>query len=298
MTDTENTSNEPAPDHAASILETVLDDMELTGSTKGKHLAGVSTGFRDLDTLTRGFEPGTLTVIAARPSIGRTTLLSDFCRTAAVRNGLPTLVYTLEEKKATFMERVLCAEARIPRYQMRSEAMDDDCWTRIAKRMPEVSSTPLYVRDPGRTTMLSISLQCDEAVKENGIQLIAIDGIQDIRPQQRSDLREREVGDVVRDLKTMARELNVPVVVTSHLNRGPEQRWDKKPMLDDLRESGAITFAADTIILLHREDAYDRESPRAGEADLIVAKHRNGPTATLTVAHQGHYGRFVDMAQT
>ncbi|MDG9687739.1 DnaB-like helicase C-terminal domain-containing protein [Streptomyces sp. DH18] len=119
--------------------------------------------------------------------------------------------------------------------------------------------------------------------------------IQDIRPAKRNDLREREVGDVVRDLKSLARELNIPVVATSHLNRNPEQRIGRRPMLDDLRESGVITFAVDTILLLHREDAYTLDTPRASEADFYVSKHRQGPTCTITTPFQGHYGRFVDM---
>jgi replicative DNA helicase len=135
-------------------------------------------------------------------------------------------------------------------------------------------------------------------VADHGVRLIALDGIQEVIPDKRSDLREREVGDVVRGLKTLARDLDVAVLTTSHLNRGPEQRPDFRPKLDDLRESGAVTFAADTIVLLYREDAYDRESPRAGEADLIAAMHRQGPTATLAVAFQAHYDRFVDIAQS
>lgn len=285
------------PDSAGSICASLLNNLEDNAKSVYDR-AAITTGFNELDNLLQGLEPGSLTVIASRPGIGRTTLLTDICRWNAVRQGVPTLAYTLEEKRSAFMQRVLGAESRVALFRMRSGGMNDEDWTRVARRVPDVSGAPLYVRAPGRINMLTLSLEAQEMVEEEGVRLVAVDGVQDIRPDKRSDMREREVGDIARDLKTMVRELDVPVVVTSHLNRGPEQREDKKPMLDDLRESGAITYAADNIILLHREDAYDKASPRGGEADLFVAKYRHGPAALITVAYQAHYGRFVDMAQT
>jgi replicative DNA helicase len=289
---------DPDGDHIGDICEGVLDTLEAVAQGHGETLTGLGTGFTELDYLTRGLEPGSLTVLASRPAMGRTTLLTDICRHNAIKSGVPTLVFTLEESRYAFTRRVMAAECRVAIHHMRSGIMTDEEWTRIARRLPEVVAAPLFIRDTARVNMLRIHLETAEMVSNNDVRLVAIDGVQDIRPEKRSDLREREVGDVVRDLKTMARELNIPVVVTSHLNRGPEQRVDKRPRLDDLRESGAITFASDTLILLHRDDAYEKESPRAGEADLFLAKHRHGPTAMITVAHQGHYGRFVDMAQT
>ncbi|MFI0156200.1 replicative DNA helicase [Streptomyces lydicus] len=296
-------SAEPTKSHDAEdqdaigeIMETVLDQVEVSGSRKGQ-LYGLSTGFELLDSLTGGLEPGTLTVIASRPGMGRTTLLADFCRESAIKNEVPTLFITLEETQENLVHRILAAECRVARHHMRSGCLTEEDWTRLARRMPVVAAAPLWVKSPARATMALLALQAAEFVQEKGIRLIAVDGIQDIRPDKRSDLREREVGDVVRDLKTMARELNVPVVATSHLNRAAQQRADKRPAMDDLRESGAITFASDNLILLHRDDAYEKGSPRAGEADLFVVKHRQGPAATVSVAFQGHYCRFVDMAQ-
>ncbi|MGW0608709.1 replicative DNA helicase [Streptomyces sp. NPDC002640] len=310
MTSTNNEPSSPGtaseavddPSRVGNVLENALNQLEAVGSASKKRrrkfgLLGLETGFTDLDALTSGLEPGTLTVVASRPSMGRTTLLSDISRHNAVKMDVPTLVFTLEETQIDFTNRILAAQGRIARHHMRSGTMDEDAWTRLARIMPTVVAAPLYVQAPPRIDMVTLRIKATELVEQHSVKLIAVDGIQDIRPWQRSDLREREVGDIVRDLKAMARELNVAVVATSHLNRGAEQRWDKKPQLDDLRESGAITFAADTIILLHRDDYYEKESPRAGEADFIVAKHRHGPTATIAVAFQGHYGRFVDMAQ-
>ncbi|MFK8851201.1 replicative DNA helicase [Streptomyces sp. Ac-502] len=297
------------PDLFGVVVEGALDDIESAGQAQGAEealwppmddaqLPGLPTGFTDLDSLTGGLCRGSLTVIASRPSMGRTTLLTDVCRHVSVKLNVPVGVFTLEETRHQFVHRVLTAESRVVGYHMRTGKMIQEDWTRLARRMPELAATPMYLKAPGRITMAELAEQAEELVREQGVRLIAVDGIQDIRPEKRSDLREREVGDVVRDLKTMARELDVAVLATSHLNRGPENRIDKKPRLDDLRESGAITFAADTVILLHREDYYLKESPRAGEADLIVAKHRHGPTAYITVAFQAHYGRFVDLPRT
>lgn len=301
MTTTEDTSPAGTPDDPAGddslgeVLETFMDRLEAVTSAKsGSRLYGLPTGFTELDSLTGGLEPGTLTVIASRPGMGRTTLLSDICRANAIKRSNATLVYTLEESARHFTQRIAAAESRVARHHMSMAAMAEDDWARLARRMPDISKAPLVIRAPARIDMTFLALQAAELAEAQDLKLIAVDGIQDIRPERRSDLREREVGDIVRDLKTLARELEVPVVATAHLNRGPESRFDKRPRLDDLRESGAITFAADTIVLLHRDDYYDPATPRAGEADLIVAKNRLGPLATSVVVFQGHYGRFMN----
>ncbi|MFJ7242699.1 DnaB-like helicase C-terminal domain-containing protein [Streptomyces olivaceus] len=280
-----------------SILAGTLDlieDAGAGGDDQQSRLLGYPTGFPHLDSVTRGLEPGTLTVIASRPGIGRTTLLTDICRRNAITGGSPVLVFTLEESQDAFVMRVLSAEAGVARHHLRSGRMADADWKRLAKTLPVVSSAPLFVEAPASTDMKAIRETASNMVEKHGVVLIAIDGIQDVRPEKRSDLREREVGDVVRDLKTLARELNVPVVASSHLNRGPENRFGRRPELDDLRESGAITFAADTLLLLHRPDAHDKLD-RPGEADVWLAKHRQGPTGVVTLAFMGHYGRFVHL---
>lgn len=283
------TSSDKTPDSPAT---------NLTNAAAGPNRHPLPTGFQDLDTLTAGgLRPGTLTVIASRPGMGRSTLLFDICRRNAIRGGTPTALWTLEEHPEDVVTRFLSAEARVPRHTLQAGAVDETAWERITNQIKAFESAPLVIGAPPSATAAEIAAQATELVAQHGVRLLAVDGVQDIRPEKRNDLREREVGDVVRDLKTLARELQVPVVATAHLNRSPEQRISKRPRLDDLRESGAITFAADLIILLHREDYYDLTSPRAGEADLIVAKHRSGPTAIVTVAFQGHYSRFVDMAQ-
>jgi replicative DNA helicase len=179
---------------------------------------------------------------------------------------------------------------------MRTGQMNDDDWARLARRMSEVADAPLFIDDSPNMSMMEIRAKCRRLKQRNDLKFVIIDYLQLMSSPRRVENRQQEVSEMSRSLKLLAKELDVPVIALSQLNRGPEQRTDKKPLLSDLRESGSIEQDSDVVILLHREDAYERESPRAGEADLIVAKHRNGPTATVTVAFQGHYSRFVDMA--
>jgi replicative DNA helicase len=193
--------------------------------------------------------------------------------------------------------RLLSAEAKIRLSDMRSGRMSDDDWTRLARRMGEISEAPLFIDDSPNMTMMEIRAKARRLKQRNDLRLVVIDYLQLMSSPKRVESRQQEVSELSRSLKLLAKELGVPVVALAQLNRGPEMRTDKRPLLADLRESGSIEQDADVVILLHREDAYERESPRAGEADLNVAKHRNGPTTTVTVAFQGHYSRFVDMAR-
>ncbi|MDX6347680.1 MAG: replicative helicase [Streptomyces sp.] len=228
------------------------------------------------------------------------TLALDFARACSINNGMPSVIFSLEMGRNEIAMRLLSAEARVALHHMRSGSMTDDDWTRLARRMPDVSAAPLYIDDSPNLSMMEIRAKCRRLKQRNDLRLVVIDYLQLMQAggSRRAESRQQEVSDMSRNLKLLAKELEVPVIALSQLNRGPEQRTDKKPMVSDLRESGSIEQDADMVILLHREDAYEKESPRAGEADLIVAKHRNGPTATITVAFQGHYSRFVDMAQT
>jgi replicative DNA helicase len=224
------------------------------------------------------------------------TLALDFARAAAIRNSMSTVLFSLEMGRNEITMRLLSAEARVPLSTMRTGQMNDDDWARLARRMSEVADAPLFIDDSPNMSMMEIRAKCRRLKQRNDLKFVIIDYLQLMSSPKRVENRQQEVSEMSRSLKLLAKELDVPVVALSQLNRGPEQRTDKRPLLSDLRESGSIEQDADVVILLHREDAYERESPRAGEADLIVAKHRNGPTATVTVAFQGHYSRFVDMA--
>jgi replicative DNA helicase len=192
--------------------------------------------------------------------------------------------------------RLLSAEARIALNAMRNGHMTDDDWSRLARKMGEVSSAPLFIDDSPNMTMMEIRAKARRLKQRHDLRLIIVDYLQLMQSGKRVESRQLEVSEFSRQLKLLAKELEVPVVAISQLNRGAEQRTDRRPMLSDLRESGSLEQDADMVVLIHREDAYERESTRPGEADLIVAKHRNGPTANVVVAFQGHYSRFVDMA--
>jgi len=179
--------------------------------------------------------------------------------------------------------------------KMRTGQMGEDDWAKVAQTMGKISEAPLFIDDSPNMSLMEIRAKCRRLKQRHDLKLVIIDYLQLMSSGKRVESRQQEVSEFSRALKLLAKELEVPVIAISQLNRGPEQRTDKKPQMSDLRESGSIEQDADMVILLHREDAYEKESPRAGEADLIVAKHRNGPTDTITVAFQGHYSRFVDM---
>jgi replicative DNA helicase len=224
------------------------------------------------------------------------TLGLDFARSCSVKHGLTSAVFSLEMSKSEIVMRLLSAEARIRLADMRAGRMSDDDWTRMARRMSEISEAPLFIDDSPNLTLMEIRAKARRLKQRNDLKLVILDYLQLMTSGRKVESRQQEVSEFSRQIKLLAKELEVPVVAISQLNRGPEQRTDKRPMLSDLRESGSIEQDADMVILLHRPDAFERDDPRAGEADLILAKHRNGPTSTITVAHQLHYSRFADLA--
>jgi len=271
-----------------------VDEIEAAKGTGGQ-LMGVPSGFRDLDQLTNGFHRGQLVLVAARPALGKSTLALDFARSAAIKHSQPTIVFSLEMGRAEIAMRLLSAEAAIPLQKMRKGMIEQRDWTTIAQVRGDIDSAPLYIDDSPNMTLVEIRAKCRRLKQRVGLKMVVIDYLQLMTSGKRVESRQQEVSEFSRALKLLAKELQVPVIALSQLNRGPEQRADRKPQLSDLRESGSLEQDADVVILLHRESAYEKDNPRAGEADFIVAKHRNGPTDTITVGFQGHYSRFADM---
>ena len=220
----------------------------------------------------------------------------DIARSAAIKHKMATVLFSLEMSRTEITMRLLSAEASIQLQNMRKGTMRDEDWTRLARTMGEVSDAPLFIDDSPNMSLMEIRAKCRRLKQRHNLRLVIIDYLQLMSSGKRVESRQQEVAEFSRALKLLAKELEVPVIAISQLNRGSEQRTDKRPQMSDLRESGSIEQDADMVILLHRESMYERESPREGEADLIVAKHRNGPTDTITVAFQGHYSRFTNMA--
>jgi replicative DNA helicase len=278
------------------LLQPTMDEIDAIASRGGSAL-GVPTGFADLDEMTNGLHPGQMIIVAARPGVGKSTLGLDFARSCSVRHGMTSVIFSLEMSRTEIVMRMLSAEAKIRLQDMRGGRMSDDDWTRLARRMSEISEAPLYIDDSPNLTMMEIRAKARRLKQRNDLRLVIVDYLQLMTSGKRVESRQQEVSEFSRNLKLLAKELEVPVVAISQLNRGPEQRTDKRPMLSDLRESGSLEQDADMVVLLNRPDAWERDDPRAGEADLIIAKHRAGPTSTITVAHQLHYSRFTDLAQ-
>jgi replicative DNA helicase len=275
-------------------VTTAIDEIEAARGRDGQ-MVGVPTGFSELDELTNGLHPGQLIILAARPALGKSTLGLDFARSAAIKNDMPTIIFSLEMGRSEIAMRLLSAEASVPLQHMRKGTVHANDWTTIAQTRGRINDAPLYIDDSPNLTLVEIRAKCRRLKQKVGLKMVIIDYLQLMTSGKKVESRQQEVSEFSRALKLLAKELEVPVIAISQLNRGPEQRADKKPALSDLRESGSLEQDADMVILLHRESAYEAENPRAGEADFIVAKHRNGPTRTITVGFHGHFSRFVDL---
>ena len=278
-------------------IHDAVEEIELARGHDGS-LRGVPTGFSELDSLTTGLQGGQLIIVGARPAMGKSTLALDFARTASVHHKLPSIFFSLEMGRSEIATRLLSAESGIPMHVLRKGNMDERDWTRLASVRGDIGDAPLYIDDSPNMTLVEIRAKCRKLSQRVGLKMVVVDYLQLMTSGKKVESRQQEVSEFSRALKLLAKELQVPIVALAQLNRGPEQRADKKPALSDLRESGSLEQDADIVILLHREAAYDRDHPRAGEADLIVAKHRNGATDDIAVAFQGMYSRFADMPRT
>jgi replicative DNA helicase len=277
----------------ADLIGPALDRIESGAATT----RGVMTGWRDLDDLLLGFHPGQMITIGARPRVGKTVVLFNVAAYAALHLGMPVLACTLEMSEHECIERIIAAESGVSLHGIRSATLDDADWGRIAKTHQRITDHPrLMINDDAYLTVPGIRSEL-RTMRQAGTPagLVIVDYLQLMGSGSKPESRQAEVSEMSRGLKLLAKEFDVPVLVGSQLNRGPEMRSDHRPMLADLRESGSVEQDSDVVILLHREDVYEAESPRAGEIDLIVAKNRQGPQATITMAFQGHYARCADM---
>lgn len=278
-------------------VQSAIDEIEAARGKDGQ-MTGVPTGFTDLDSLTNGLHGGQLIIVAARPALGKSTLALDFARGAAIKHNLPTIVFSLEMGRSEIAMRLLSAESSVELQHMRKGTVRNDQWPIIAATHGRINDAPLYIDDSPNLTLVEIRAKCRRLKQQIGLRMVVIDYLQLMTSGKRVESRQQEVSEFSRALKLLAKELDVPVVALSQLNRGPEQRQDKMPALADLRESGSLEQDADMVMLLHRERTFEQGDPRAGQADLIVAKHRNGPTDTIPLAFQGNFSRFSNMVRS
>jgi replicative DNA helicase len=275
-------------------LEAAIHDIELA-QNRGGEMTGTPTGFTDLDAYTHGLHAGQLIIVAARPAVGKSTFALDIARNASVRHNQATIFFSLEMGRSEIAMRMLSAESSIYLQSMRKGTISEGDWTRLAAVRGRINDAPLYIDDSPNMSLVEIRAKCRRLAQQVDLKLVVIDYIQLMSSGKKVESRQQEVSEFSRALKLLAKELGLPVVALSQLNRQAEQSKDKRPELSHLRESGSLEQDADVVVLLHREGIYERDHPRAGEADLILAKQRNGPTGTVTVAFHGQYSRFVNM---
>ncbi len=275
-------------------LEAAIHDIELA-QNRGGEMTGTPTGFTDLDAYTHGLHAGQLIIVAARPAVGKSTFALDIARNASVRHNQATIFFSLEMGRSEIAMRMLSAESSIYLQSMRKGTISEGDWTRLAAVRGRINDATLYIDDSPTMSLVEIRAKCRRLAQQVDLKLVVIDYIQLMSSGKKVESRQQEVSEFSRALKLLAKELGLPVVALSQLNRQAEQSKDKRPELSHLRESGSLEQDADVVVLLHREGIYERDHPRAGEADLILAKQRNGPTGTVTVAFHGQYSRFVNM---
>lgn len=280
----------------SEAVDSAVEEIERANMAEDGML-GIPTGFAELDEKTNGFAPGQMVIIAARPAMGKSTLALDVARSASVHAGATTVFFSLEMGRTEIATRLLAAEASIPMQELRKGNLEPRDWTKIAATTNRINEAPLFIDDSPNLTLVEIRAKCRRLKQRHNLKMVVIDYLQLLSSGKKAESRQQEVSEFSRALKLLSKELEVPVVALSQLNRASEQRSDKMPAISDLRESGSLEQDADMVILLHRESSYETDNPRAGEADLILAKQRNGPTGTITVAFQGMYSRFQDMPQ-
>ncbi len=279
-------------DQVAQIRELVDQAMTELEKIQNREsaIAGLPTGFRDLDSLLSGLQSGNLIIVAARPGIGKSSFVTNLARNVAVETGTQVGMFSLEMSRWEIGMRLLCGEARVPWDSIRNKRVGADDWSRIVQAAEVLHEAPLSIVDSGNVTLVDIRAKARRlATRKNRLGLIIVDYLQLMSHYRRVDNRQQEIAEISRGLKLLAKELDIPVIAVSQLNRDPERRQDKRPQLSDLRESGALEQDADVVMFIHRDDS---DPGKKGVADLIVAKHRNGPTDTVPLTFLPHLTQF------
>lgn len=265
-----------------------IDELFRSDST----VTGVPTGYTDLDEMTSGLQPADLVIIAGRPSMGKTSLAMNIAENASVGHKIPVAVFSMEMPGEQLAMRMMSSLGRINAHRVRTGKLDDDDWPRLTSAVSILGETPIHVDDTPGLSPLELRARARRVHRENPLGLIIVDYLQLMTTGESTENRATEISNITRSLKSLAKELNVPVVVLSQLNRSLEQRPNKRPVMSDLRESGAIEQDADVIIFIYRDEVYNEDSPEKGTAEIIIGKQRNGPTGTSRLTFLGEYTRF------
>jgi len=280
------------------LLGETLDDIEKLYE-RGDAITGTPTGFTDLDRITAGLQPNNLVVVGARPAMGKTSFALGMALHAAMTAQRPVLFFSLEMSKLEITKRMLCSEARVDATAIRNGKLKDEDWSKLAQAMGRIGDAKLWIDDDPNITVMDIRAKARRLKsKEGDLGLVIVDYLQLMTGRGSAENRQVEVSEISRGLKILARELECPVIALSQLSRGLEQRTDKRPMLADLRESGAIEQDADVVMFLYRDEVYHADSADIGQAEVLIAKHRSGPTGVVRLAWLPHHTRFANMARS
>jgi len=281
----------------SDLLPLAMDKLQETFE-RGDSITGAATGFNDLDEILSGLQPSTLNIIGARPAMGKTAVGLGIAVNVAKATQKPVLVFSLEMGHAELTQRILSSEAEVESQKLRSGRLVEADWTKIGRAINRIDSVPLYLDDNPRVTVMEIRAKARRLkARHGGLALIMIDYLQLMSGGMNSENRQLEVSEISRGLKVLARELDVPIIALSQLSRNLESRADKRPMLADLRESGSLEQDADVVMFLYRDEVYNRDSPDKASAELIIAKHRSGPTGVARLVWRGQYTKFGNAAR-
>ncbi|MGL5742760.1 MAG: replicative DNA helicase [Legionella sp.] len=293
----EQTGGDGGPENIKSILVRAVEKIDALYHN-GDAITGLATGLSDLDEMTSGLQPSDLIIVAGRPSMGKTTLVMNMAEHAAIKSGKPVLVFSMEMPSDSLAMRMMSSLGRIEQHKIRTGKLDDDDWPRVTSAVHMLSEAPLFIDDTPALSPSEMRARSRRLAKEHGgVGLIVVDYLQLMKvPGFNAENRTAEISEISRSLKSLAKELQAPVIALSQLNRSLEQRADKRPVMSDLRESGAIEQDADLICFIYRDEVYHEDSPDKGTAEIIVAKQRNGPIGKVRVAFIGKYTRFEDLA--
>ena len=278
-----------------TYLAKALDRIERMFEQEGS-ITGVATGFHDFDQMTSGLQAGDMVIIAGRPSMGKTSFAMNIAEHAAISDGVPVAIFSLEMPGEQLVMRMMSSLGRINQHNVRSGKLEEDDWPRLTSAMQMLESTKIFIDDTGGLSPMEIRSRARRIKREHGLGLIVIDYLQLMQIPGRSENRTNEISEISRNLKALAKELEVPVIALSQLNRSLEQRPNKRPIMSDLRESGAIEQDADLIAFIYRDEVYDEDSPDKGIAEIIIGKQRNGPIGTVRLPFLGPYTRFENFA--